>query len=101
MVQQPVEHGSDRRGVPEQFAPVVDGSVGREQRAGPLIPRAFFAASFLMSAALAATSRISRRLSKGTMLPAIGGMWRLGSAIIWPIGIRLARQVASRSSAEW
>src|SRR5215471_11228608 len=37
VVQQPVQHGGDGGAVAEQLAPVVDGSVRCNQRAGPLI----------------------------------------------------------------
>jgi len=33
VVEEPIEHGGDGRGVAEQLAPVVDGTIGRDQRA--------------------------------------------------------------------
>ena len=38
MVQQPVQHGRDRGAVSQQFAPVIDGPVRGDERAGSLVP---------------------------------------------------------------
>ena len=37
MVKQAVEHGADGGDIGEQFAPVIDGAVGCQHSAGPLV----------------------------------------------------------------
>ena len=37
MVEESIEHGGDGRGVAQQLAPVLDGAVGSEDRARPLV----------------------------------------------------------------
>ena len=37
MTQLPIEQGGDGGGVAEQLAPIVDGSIGRQQRGGPFV----------------------------------------------------------------
>ena len=38
MMQQPVEHGADRRHVGQQLTPVIHGAIGSQQRAGAFVP---------------------------------------------------------------
>jgi len=69
MVQEPIEQRGDRSGVAEQLAPVIDGSIRREQRGGALVASDDQLQEITFSAITGSTSAHAFQLAMAHGLP--------------------------------